>query len=115
MKPYIISAAITLVVMMLISFGIADPTQAHGTWIAGVIGCFVILAAMIYTIDSWSLRKRTVMHTLAMLMTVLPCLVISGWFDTASWQGIGLMLLTYAGFGVVGWTAGFMANELVKK
>lgn len=112
MKPYVISACITLVIMTLISFGIPDATQAHGTRIAGCIGFFVILAMMIYNIDSWSLRKRTIVHTLTLLITVLPCLAISGWFDITNWQGIGLMLLTYAGFGIIGWTVGFVVNTV---
>lgn len=115
LQPYIISAAITFVVMSLIAIAIPDDAQQRGTFITGVIVFFVILAMPIYSIDTWSLRKRTIVHAVAMLVTILPCLVVSGWFDVTTWQGIIMMTLTYIGFGAVGWTVGYVVNRIREK
>ena len=115
MKPYAISAAITLLVMAVLSFFIPDPSQAHSTLIVGFIAFFVIIAMPIYNIDSWSLRKKTIVHIVAMLVTILPCLALSGWFDISNWRGIGIMFATDACFGIVSWTIGFLVNKLSQK
>ena len=115
MIPYIISATISLVIMATLSFIIPDPSQAHSTLIVGVIAFFTIMAMPIYNIDKWSLRKKTIVHILAMLVTVLPCTAMSGWFDISRGSGILAMLAMYVAFGVAGWTVGFLANKFSTK
>ena len=114
MMPYVISATIALLIMTTLSFFIPDKSQAHSTFIVGLIVFFVIIAMPVYNIESWSLLKKTIVHILAMLATVLPYLVLSGWFDISNWRGIDVMLVTYVCFGVVGWTIGFcLINKVI--
>lgn len=115
MAPYVISATISLVIMAALSFFIPDPSQAHSTLIVGLIAFFTIMAIPIYNIDKWSLRKKTIVHILVMLVTVLPCMAMSGWFDISQGSGILAMLVVYVAFGVVGWTIGFLANKFSAK
>lgn len=115
MIRYFISAIITLIAMALISLNVADKQQASGTFFVGMVAFFVIAAMSIYDINSWSLRKRTIVHFVVMLVTVLPTLYLSGWYDVSSWQGIGLMLLSYGGFGLVAWTIGFTTYKVATR
>ncbi|MGO1630352.1 MAG: DUF3021 family protein [Agrococcus casei] len=106
---FVISGAITGVVMVAISFFIEDPTQAKGTLCAGLIAGITIAAIPIYDINSWSLGKRSLAHFLVMLITVLPLLLWSGWFTVP--VAIGVFVL----FGVVGWTVGYFVNRVQER
>ena len=83
-KTAILRGIIPLIIMTIISIimkyqGI-DPFQARGTFIVGIIIASVAAASVIYEIENWSLFKQLVIHFLIMLVTVLPCLYISGWY-----------------------------------
>ena len=101
--------------MSFITIAISDASQSHGAFIAGLIAFFVILAMPIYSIDAWSVRKRTIVHIVAMLITVVPCLVVSGWFDVTTGLGIATMLVTYVGFGIAAWTVGYVLHRIREK
>lgn len=101
--------------MSFITIAISDASQAHGAFIAGLIAFFVILAMPIYSIDAWSVRKRTIVHIVAMLVTIVPCLVVSGWFDVTTGWGIATMLLTYVGFGIAAWAVGYVVHKIREK
>ena len=58
-----------------------DAFQVRSTFIVGLIITVVAAASVIYENDKWSIRKKTVVHFLIMLITVLPCLLVSGWFE----------------------------------
>lgn len=113
--PLFISAAITLCIMMGISFTIPDAQQAHSTRIVGIIIAAVIAAIAIYNIDQWSLTKRTIVHTIAMAIIVLPCLVLSNWFDLNTPLGIFFLAAQFIGFGIVGWTIGYIVHRSSEK
>ena len=83
-KTAILRGIIPLIIMTIISIimkyqGI-DPFQVRGTFIVGIIIALVAAASVIYEIENWSLFKQLVIHFLIMLVTVLPCLYISGWY-----------------------------------
>ncbi|GFE45263.1 MULTISPECIES: DUF3021 family protein [Lactobacillales] len=83
-KTAILRGIIPLIIMTIISIimkyqGI-DPFQVRGTFIVGIIIASVAAASVIYEIENWSLFKQLVIHFLIMLVTVLPCLYISGWY-----------------------------------
>ncbi len=83
-KKAILRGIIPLIIMTIISIimkyqGI-DPFQVRGTFIVGIIIASVAAASVIYEIENWSLFKQLVIHFLIMLVTVLPCLYISGWY-----------------------------------
>ena len=110
--PFIVSACITLVVMSGISLAIPDETQARSTFVVGIIAFFVTIAMPIYDINAWSLAKRTMVHLLAMIVTILPCLAYSGWFDVSTTSGVMLMLISFVGFGLISWIIGFAAYKV---
>lgn len=110
--PFIAAASGTLLVMGGISLMIEDAAQARSTLAVACIAFFVIITMPIYDINAWSLTKRTIVHTVAMLVTVLPCVALSGWFDTSNLSGIMWMLVTYVLFGLGSWTIGYMVSRL---
>ena len=104
-RPFIISGVITAVAMTTISFFIEDPTQSKGTLISGLIAAITIVTIPIYDINKWSLSKRSFVHFLIMVATVLPLIVWSGWFSPI--MSVFVFLL----FGLVGWTIGYVVNK----
>lgn len=112
---FLLSGVSTTVIMVAMSFAIADPAQAHGTRITGIIVGGVIAAISIYDIDRWSLVKRSVAHAAVMVAIVVPCLIFSGWFDLGTGVGVLAMLGTFAAFGVAGWGIGFLLTSLLTK
>lgn len=108
-RPFVISGAITGVIMVAISLLIEDAAQSKGTLFAGLIAAVTIAAIPIYDINSWSLAKRSLVHFLAMLATVFPLLLLSGWFSLS--VAIGVFLL----FGAVGWTIGYVVYRVQEK
>lgn len=58
-----------------------DPYETKSCFIVGIISAAVSAATVIYEIEQWSLIKQTIVHFLTMLVTVFPCLLISGWFS----------------------------------
>ena len=104
--PFLISGAVTGVIMVTLAFFIEDVAQSNGTLFAGLIPAATIAAMPIYDINSWPLAKRSLVHFLAMLATVLPLLLFSGWFRVP--LAIGVFLL----FGINGWTIGYLVNQI---
>lgn len=76
-------AGIPLLAFGLVAFGFfmqGKPDEAWPMISLGVIVAALLGGALLYWIDSWSLKKQSLMHFLLMLVTVLPALIISGWF-----------------------------------
>lgn len=107
--PFFTAAAITGGIMVMLSFFIPDEAQARSTLCAGLIVAAVIAAIPIYDINSWSLAKRSLVHFLAMLVTVFPLLLISGWFT------LPISIVVFLLFGAVGWTVGCIINRIQQK
>lgn len=84
-KQAVIRGAIPLAIMTILSLIMRsqaiDPFQVRSTFIVGLILTSVAAASVIYEIESWSLAKQSVVHFFIMLVTVYPCLLISGWFS----------------------------------
>lgn len=74
--PFIIMTAISL----MMKYQGVDVFQVKSTFLAGIIVTSVAAASVIYEIENWSLLKQTVVHFVIMLVTVFPCLLVSGWF-----------------------------------
>lgn len=108
---HIISALVTALIMTAIAIFIENPDEAKSTVSVGMIVAVVILAMPIYDIDRWSIRKRTAMHAQVMIATVLPLLMISGWFELKTPLGLLQMVAIYVLFGLCGWTVGFSYLE----
>ena len=100
--------AIPLVVMTSIGvFLLRDGQTADGrsTLAVGVIVAAVSASSVIYQTEGWSLRRQSLAHFVVMAITVLPALLLSGWFRLDTLAGallvVGLFLLA----GLVLWSA----------
>ena len=84
-----------------------DPFQVRGTFIVGIIIASVAAASVIYEIENWSLFKQSVIHFLIMLVTVLPCLYISGWYKLNNVLDYVKVFGIFLFVGIVFWTISY--------
>ena len=110
-KIAILRGIIPLIIMTIISIimkyqGI-DPFQVRGTFIVGIIIASVAAASVIYEIENWSLFKQSVIHFLIMLVTVLPCLYISGWYKLNNVLDYVKVFGIFLFVGIVLWTISY--------
>lgn len=110
--PFIIMTSIS---MMMYYQGI-NTFQVKSTFLVGVIVTLVAAASVIYEIESWSLLKQSVVHFVTMLVTIFPCLLVSGWFKLNNISDyikvFGIFLFT----GVVLWSvAYFIFGKILAK
>lgn len=90
-----------LIVMSLISLLMKNqgkaPQEVKGVFVAGLIMTVVAAASVLYEIEGWSFKKQLIVHHLAMLVTVYPLLLVSGWFKVENWLDalivLGIFLL----------------------
>ncbi|GAA1648570.1 DUF3021 family protein [Microbacterium flavum] len=104
-RPFLISGAVTAVVMVTISLFIPDRAQSISTLCVGLIAGVTIAAIPIYDIPSWSLLQRSLLHFGVIAVTVLPLVLVSGWFSAP------VSVLVFLLFGVVGWTVGYLLHR----
>lgn len=114
-RPYI-KWTVLRVLAVLLAFGICalsiwkvnnQPSQAWQTLCAGFIAAGVAGTWNIYDINSWPLRKRSLVHTFFMALVVFPTLFISGWLSLNPANvalASGIFVLT----GAVAWTMGYL-------
>ncbi|MEC6748602.1 DUF3021 family protein [Marinilactibacillus sp. XAAS-LB27] len=93
--PFVIMTGISLIMRAQE----LDSFQVNSTFITGIIITAVAAASVIYDIESWSIQKQSVVHFIFMLLTVFPCLLLSGWFPV---NGIKDMILVLGVFIVIG-------------
>lgn len=104
-RSFLLSGAVTALIMTSLSFFIVDPVQAKGTLVSGLIAAITIAAIPIYNIHHWSLLKRSALHFIAMTLTTLPILLWSGWFNSVVTVCIFLL------FGLAGWLIGYATSK----
>ncbi len=112
----IIPFAITTGISLIMRYQKMDAFQVKSTFVTGLIIAFVAASSVIYEIDSWSIKKQSLIHLLIMSLTVLPCLFLSGWFklDTALdyLKVLGMFLFT----GAILWSVlYFIFGKLLSK
>lgn len=119
-KKAIIRGIIPLIIMTSISVMLKcqgiDTFQVNSTFIVGIIVTSVAAASVIYEIESWSLLKQSIVHFVIMLITIFPCLLLSGWFKLNSLfdyiQVAGIFLFV----GLVLWSIAYLIfGKLVAK
>lgn len=93
--PFVIMTGISLIMRAQE----LDSFQVNSTFITGLIITAVAATSVIYDIESWSIQKQSVVHFIFMLLTVFPCLLLSGWFPV---NGIKDMILVLGVFIVIG-------------
>ncbi len=107
----LLRAGIPLVVMTAIGITLlvqGKTDDGRATLAVGVIAAAVSGATIVYQIKSWSMRKQTLVHFLIMTVTVLPALLLSGWFALDSAWGYVGVVATFLGAGILLWTFFFV-------
>lgn len=111
-KQSVIRGAIPLVIMTAISISLhfqsTDPAQAKSTFISGLIISFVAAASVIYEIRQWTFLKQSMIHFLIMLVTVFPCLLLSGWFKLRTLIDYIVVLGVFLLSGLLLWGCGYL-------
>ena len=113
LKPTIIRVIIIFLLFTICSFSIVyfnhNPKLAWEIFCAGIISAAIGGAWNIYDINSWSLRKRSLVHFTVMVIFVLPTVLVSGWFPIRSFSDVLLVFAVFAAFGLAFWTIGYFA------
>jgi len=100
-------------------FLLRDGQTADGrsTLAVGVIVAAVSASSVIYQAEGWSLRRQTLAHFVVMAITVLPALLLSGWFRLYALTDVllvvGLFLLVLV--GLVLWSALFFIIRFLER
>ncbi len=114
-RPYI-KWTVLRVLAVLLAFGICalsiwkvnnQPSQAWQTLCTGFIAAGVAGTWNIYDINSWPLRKRSLVHTFFMALVVFPTLFISGWLSL-NLANVALAAGIFVLTGAVAWTMGYL-------
>ncbi len=110
-KSAALRASIPLVIMsvMALALQLTDkPSDARGTFIAGLITAAVAGFSVIYDIESWSLARQSAAHLGAMTVTVFPCLLLSGWFPVGGPLDVLVILGYFLAIGAVAWSIAYL-------
>ena len=101
-------AIMTAIGLSLISQG--DTSDGRGTVVVGVIIAAVMEASVIYQIERWSLRTQSLVHLGIMVVTVLPALLLSGWFPLDTLWGYLAVIGVFTAVGVVLWSVFYLIS-----
>ncbi|SJN36386.1 hypothetical protein FM104_09210 [Microbacterium esteraromaticum] len=110
MKATLLSG-IPLLIMTAIGIAlIAQGKSADGrsTLAVGVIIAAVAGSSVIYQIGGWDLRRQSLAHFAIMLVTVLPALLLSGWFPLDSISGYFVVIAAFLAAGLVLWISFYL-------
>jgi len=114
----VLLGGIPLVLMSAIgAFLLHDGHAADGrsTLAVGVIIAAVSASSVIYQVDRWSLTRQSITHLVVMLVTVLPALLLSGWFPVDTVGGVLLVVAVFALVGLVLWSSLFLIMRRVER
>lgn len=114
----IIRGGIPLIIMGIgtyFSYKSGDMAQFKMMVAVTIIAASLSGFSAIYDYDVWSVKKKISLHTLAMLCTVYPALLYSGWFDEFGCLGSVIALAMFAGVGVVLATTGYLVSKYILK
>ncbi|MFC3419521.1 DUF3021 family protein [Salinicoccus hispanicus] len=81
-----------------------DYSNARSTFLVAIIVFLVAAASVIYDLDHWTLFKRSIIHSLVMVITIYPILLLSGWFSVSSMSDALWILLLVLLVGAVLWS-----------
>lgn len=104
----IIPFTIMIAIALVLHYGDNEPEDARSTFIVGLIIASVAGFSVIYDVERWSLARRSAVHFGCMAVTVFPCLLLSGWFETGSVAAISRIVLLFLLVGVVLWGASYL-------
>ncbi|KMY46245.1 hypothetical protein AC622_20330 [Bacillus sp. FJAT-27916] len=96
--------SIPLGILLIISLsyklqGQSDDSSAY--FFYGLIAFFLGLASVIYQIKQWSFLKQIFAHYMAMLITVFPTLLLSGFYPLDSFKDVFDVYLQFNKVGII--------------
>ncbi|OUE32273.1 hypothetical protein BFL35_00780 [Clavibacter michiganensis] len=109
---------IPLVVMSAIgAYLLASGQTADGrsTLAVGVIVAATAAGSLLYQVPGWSLPRQSVAHFALMLVTVLPALLLSGWFPVDTAGGVLAVVGIFLATGLVLWTTLYLVMTAVER
>ncbi|MGO2634636.1 MAG: DUF3021 family protein [Galactobacter sp.] len=95
-------AIMTAIGLYLLNTG--ETSDGRSVLCVGVIAASVSGSAFIYHVERWSLKRQSLMHLAVMAVTVLPALLMTGWYDLNSAHGWWGAVATFAIWGAGLWT-----------
>jgi hypothetical protein len=109
---------IPLVVMTAIGAYLLHEGQAadgRSTLAVGAIVAATAAGSLLYQVDRWSLTRQSVTHFALMLVTVLPALLLSGWFPVDTAGGVLAVVGIFLAAGLVLWTTLYLVMTAVER
>lgn len=100
-------AAIPLAIAIPIGLSLllsGETVQGQSTFAAGVIVAALLAGSLIYQVEKWSLPKQSLLHFGLMVVTVLPALLLSGWFPLGTVADYLIAVAAFLASGAVLWT-----------
>ncbi|PPF60769.1 DUF3021 domain-containing protein [Clavibacter californiensis] len=89
--------------------------NGRSTLAVGVIVAATAAGSLLYQVPGWSLPRQSVAHFALMLVTVLPALLLSGWFPTDTAGGVLAVVGIFLAAGLVLWTTLFFVMTAVER
>ncbi|ANU26228.1 DUF3021 family protein [Planococcus versutus] len=89
--------------------------DAESTFWVSLISFFVGATSVIYSIDRWSLTKQSIIHFCIMLVTVLPILLFSGWFEISTGFDVLKVFCVFLLSGIGLWSFFIMSIKLFSR
>jgi len=114
----VLLGGIPLAVMSAIgAYLLHDGQTADGrsTLAVGVIVAATAAGSLLYQVRGWSLPRQSVAHFALMLATVLPALLLSGWFPVDTAGGVLAVVGIFLAAGLVLWTTLYLVMTAVER
>ena len=112
MIPFVIMTSLAILMRLQ---GL-DAFQVKSTFLVGIIATTIASASVIYEIEKWSLVKQSIIHFIIMLFTVLPCLLVSGWYKLVSILDYLTVIGQFLLVGILLWSIAYVIfGKLLKK
>ncbi|MDN5685970.1 MAG: DUF3021 domain-containing protein [Brachybacterium sp.] len=82
--------------------------DGRSTIAVGIIVAAVAGSSVIYEVERWGLLRQSLVHVGVMVVTVLPVLLLSGWFPLDTVRGFLIVIGTFLLAGAVLWSMMFL-------
>lgn len=109
-------AAVSSVVFAVMGIALlveGDSTTARSTFAVGVIVAATSGASVIYQVDRWTLVRQSAAHFMIMVCTVLPALLLSGWFMLDRPQAYLAVIAIFLASGLAIWLVMFVVFGVI--
>ena len=106
-------AIMTSIGLYLLSNG--ESSDGRSVLCVGVIAASVSGSSFIYQVERWPLKRQSVIHLGLMLVTVLPALLLTGWYDLGTAGGWWGAVITFVAWGIGLWTVLYLIFTWVNR